>query len=99
MAVSSVSEAIEMWPTWKPDALVSDIGMPGEDGYALIRKVRSRPADEGGQIPAVALTAYVRTEDRVRMLSAGFQMHVAKPVEPMELLSALARLAKGHIRS
>lgn len=75
-----------------PDVLVSDISMPGHDGYALIRKLRALPANEGGEIPAIALTAYGRSEDRVHVLSAGFQMHVPKPVEPAELALITASL-------
>jgi CheY-like chemotaxis protein len=92
MSAASASEAVETWRNWKPDVLVADIGMPEEDGYALIRRVRSRPADDGGQVPAVALTAYARPEDRLRILSAGFQLHVSKPVEPSELIRAVASL-------
>ncbi|HEX8916430.1 MAG TPA: response regulator [Humisphaera sp.] len=73
----------------RPDVLVSDIAMPGEDGYALIRQVRSLTQDEGGSTPAVALSAYSRDEDRRKALAAGFQAHVAKPVEPPDLLAAL----------
>jgi CheY-like chemotaxis protein len=68
--------------------------MPGEDGYSLIGRVRERDARLGGRTPAVALTAYARDEDRARSLSAGFDAHVAKPVEPAELLAVLAGLAK-----
>ncbi len=75
------------------DVLVSDIAMTGGDGYELIRKVRALPADRGGRIPAIALTAYVRREDRQRALDEGFQRHVAKPIEPGELLRVLAELA------
>src|SRR5439155_14188428 len=82
---SSPPEALAMLRSWKPHVLVSDIEMPGEDGYALIRKVRGLAGSDGGQIPAVALTAYGRPEDRVRSLSAGYSMHVAKPVDPVEL--------------
>jgi CheY-like chemotaxis protein len=78
-----------------PDVLVSDIGMPKEDGYSLIRRLRALPPGQGGQVPAVALTAYARTEDRARVLQAGYQAHVIKPVEPAELLTAIAALA-GH---
>jgi signal transduction histidine kinase len=88
----SVGQALRDMDTWVPDILVSDIAMPGEDGYALIRKVRARPREEGGCLKAVALTAYGRTEDRVRALSAGFEMHVGKPVEPHELVRLVARL-------
>ncbi|HEX8499642.1 MAG TPA: ATP-binding protein [Pyrinomonadaceae bacterium] len=75
------------------DVLVSDIGMPGEDGYALIARVRERDARRGRRTPAVALTAYARDEDRARSLSAGFDAHLAKPVEPSELLAAVGGLA------
>ena len=75
------------------DVLVSDIGMPEEDGYALIRQVRALGAEQGGAIPAVALTAYARAEDRMKAVLAGFQMHVTKPVEPAELLTMVASLA------
>ena len=74
--------------------MLSDIGMPGEDGYELIRKVRARSADKGGQIPAVALTAFARTQDRLRVLSSGYQMHVPKPIEPIELVTVVASIAK-----
>jgi CheY-like chemotaxis protein len=68
--------------------------MPVADGYDLIREVRGRAPEQGGRIPAVALTAYARAEDRVRALAAGYQMHVAKPVEPDELVAVIASLAK-----
>jgi CheY-like chemotaxis protein len=74
--------------------LISDIGMPGESGYDLIRMVRALPADHGGQTPAIALTAYARTQDRLKILSTGFQMHVPKPIEPIELATVVASLAK-----
>ena len=90
---ASAWAALEALESWRPDVLVSDIGMPDEDGYALIRKVRALPAERGGRIPAVALTAYARTEDRVRALSSGYQVHVAKPVEPAELAAVVASLA------
>jgi CheY-like chemotaxis protein len=93
VAASSLAEAMNIIGTWKPNVLVADIGMPDEDGYALIRRVRSLPAEQGGRIPAMALTAYARTEDRVRILSSGYQIHVAKPVEPVELITAVASLA------
>ncbi len=80
------------------DVLVSDIGMPGEDGYELIRQVRALPTDRHGAIPAVALTAYARTEDRVKALRAGFHMHATKPVDPVELVAAVASLARTNGR-
>jgi CheY-like chemotaxis protein len=92
-AVSSASEALAAVQELKPDVLVSDIGMPDEDGYSLIRKVRSLPPEQGGRIPAAALTAYARPEDRTRSLQAGFQIHLPKPVEPAELATVVASLA------
>jgi CheY-like chemotaxis protein len=68
--------------------------MPGEDGYDLIRKVRALPAGRGGKIPAIALTAYARTEDRLRALRAGYQMHISKPVELAELVAVMASLVE-----
>ncbi len=89
----SAREARGVLREWRPDVLVSDIEMPGEDGYALIRWVRGLPADEGGRTPAVALTAYGRTEDRVLSLTAGYSMHVPKPVDPGEFTTIIASLA------
>ncbi|WP_433935835.1 response regulator [Sorangium cellulosum] len=89
-AVSSTAEALLALRALQPDVLVSDIAMPGEDGYALIRKIRALPAKSGGRTPAVALTAYARTEDRTRALRAGFNTHVPKPIEQAELLAVLA---------
>jgi CheY-like chemotaxis protein len=88
----SASAALEALGRSRPDVLISDIGMPEEDGYSLIRKVRSREASSGERIPAIALTAYARAEDRVRALSAGFQVHVPKPIEPVELRVVVASL-------
>jgi CheY-like chemotaxis protein len=90
---SNADEALRILEEWRPDVLVADIGMPDEDGYTLIHRVRSLPPDRGGKTPAMALTAYARTEDRVRILSSGYQIHVAKPVEPVELIAAVASLA------
>ncbi len=92
MACASAAEALEALKRWRPDILISDIGMPGEDGYALIRQVRALPAEGGGRIPAAALTAYARDEDLKRALDAGYQMHVAKPVSPHDLISAVSNL-------
>ena len=91
-AVATASEALEALKQLKPNVLVSDIGMPEEDGYALIRKVRALDAEQGGRIPAVALTAYARAEDRKQALLAGFQLHVPKPVDPTELAVVVANL-------
>jgi PAS domain S-box-containing protein len=92
-AVASAGEALEAVQRLKPDVIVSDIGMPEEDGYSLMRKVRALHAEQGGQIPAVALTAYVRAEDRISALAAGFQLHMPKPVNPEELAAVVANLA------
>jgi signal transduction histidine kinase/ActR/RegA family two-component response regulator len=94
-AVESASKAFDEILEWQPDLLISDIEMPEEDGYSLIRKVRGSNLGKIGQIPAIALTAHVRVEDRVRALSAGFQSHVTKPVDPAELLAVIASLAKS----
>ncbi|MBX9255436.1 PAS domain S-box protein [Desmonostoc muscorum CCALA 125] len=91
-AVESVQEALQVISQWKPDVLVSDIGMPQEDGYSLIRKVRSQSPELGGNIPAAALTAYARAEDRMRAIQEGYQMHLPKPVEPAELATVVASL-------
>ncbi|MEA5575548.1 response regulator [Anabaena sp. UHCC 0451] len=91
-AVSSAALALEILPKFKPDALICDIAMPDEDGYTFIRKVRSLKANQGGRVPAVALTAYADSEDRVCALQAGFQKHIAKPVEPDELVEIIANL-------
>jgi PAS domain S-box-containing protein len=92
-ATASSDEALDVLEQWKPDVLVSDIEMPGGDGYGLIQKIRALTPERGGTIPAVALTAYARAEDRMRSLSAGYQMHVAKPAEPVELAIVIASLA------
>jgi PAS domain S-box-containing protein len=94
LTAASAREALELLLETNPDALISDIGMPEEDGYELISKVRALPVERGGKIPAVALTAYARAEDRLRALRAGYQMHVAKPVELAELVAIVARLTE-----
>ncbi len=91
---SGVDEAMAALGKAVPDLLVSDIGMPDHDGYDLIRRVRALPTERGGDLPAAALTAYVRAEDRRRMLSAGYSMHVSKPVDPAELVAVIAGLAR-----
>ncbi len=92
-ACESASEGLEMLEKWRPDVLMSDIAMPGEDGYSLINKVRSLPADRGGHTPAAAFTAYAREEDRKRAIDAGYQMHIAKPVSSSQLVAMIALLA------
>jgi signal transduction histidine kinase/CheY-like chemotaxis protein len=89
---SGVEEALGVFEAWQPHLLISDIGMPGEDGYGLIRRVRALAPERGGRVPAVAVTAYGSVDDRIRILSAGFQMHVPKPVEPAELVAVVANL-------
>jgi len=91
----SAREALAALESWQPHVLISDIGMPGEDGYSLIRRVRELPPERGGRTPAAALTAFARGEDRRRALHAGFQMHVSKPVEVQELAAVVANLARG----
>lgn len=86
----SAEKAIELLRVGKFDVLVSDIGMAGEDGYSLIKRVRALDAADGGDIPAIALTAYARGEDRIKAIAAGFQMHIAKPVETVELITMIA---------
>jgi CheY-like chemotaxis protein len=91
---ASGAQALEQIGAHPPDLLVSDIGMPGMDGLELIRRVRALPAGRGGAMPAIALTAFARSEERTRSLQAGFQLHVAQPVEEAELVAAIASLAR-----
>jgi signal transduction histidine kinase/CheY-like chemotaxis protein len=93
VTAGSAGEAFELLQEDPPSVLVSDIGMPGEDGFALIGKVRHLEGDRGGETPAIALTAYARTEDRIQAIRHGFQMHCTKPVEPAELVMMVAALA------
>lgn len=90
---ASANEALQLMSKELPDMIVSDIGMPGEDGYEFIRKVRALRPEDGGRTPAAALTAFARAEDRTRALRAGYQTHVTKPVEPTELTAVVASLA------
>jgi CheY-like chemotaxis protein/anti-sigma regulatory factor (Ser/Thr protein kinase) len=91
----SASEALAELQKHSFDVLISDIGMPDLDGYELIRRVRRLPSEQNGRIPAIALTAYARAEDRTQALRAGFNMHLAKPIEPGELLVVIATLTRG----
>jgi CheY-like chemotaxis protein len=91
---SSAPQALDLVERWVPNVLISDIGMPGEDGYQLIRKIRARFSDKSNQIPAIALTAFARSQDRLKALSAGYQTHVAKPIEPLELVTVVASLTQ-----
>jgi CheY-like chemotaxis protein len=85
----NANEAIQMLRQQRPDVIVSDIGMPSKDGFQFIREVRGLSAAEGGHTPAIALTAYARSEDRTRAMMAGFQVHLAKPIEPKELIATV----------
>ncbi|HEY1053379.1 MAG TPA: PAS domain S-box protein [Prosthecobacter sp.] len=92
----SVKQALQLWQEAVPQVLISDIGMPGEDGYALIRAIRALPESQGRHVPAIALTAYTRTEDRIKAIAAGFQMHISKPADGLELLTMVSSLtSKG----
>ena len=86
-AVRSAAAALATMQNAPPDLLISDIEMPDEDGYSLIKKIRALPSDGVRQLPAIALTAYARTEDRLRALAAGYDAHIGKPMEPLELLT------------
>lgn len=103
LAASSAAEAVNVLAHSTngsmPDVLVSDIGMPGEDGFDLITRIRAMKPEQGGRIPAIALTAYARAEDRARVLAAGFQRHVAKPVEPSLLATTVANLARHSAKA
>ena len=93
---SSAVEALAILQGERPDVLISDVGMPDVDGYALIGRVRALPPEQGGRTPAIALTAYARAEDRVKALVAGFQHHLAKPIEPVELLVMVASVVNAR---
>ena len=92
----SAAEAVAAITAKTPDILISDIGMPGVDGYDLIREIRRLPAAKGGKVPAIALTAYTRTEDRLQALRAGYDMHVPKPVELAELIAVAASVVRRN---
>jgi signal transduction histidine kinase/CheY-like chemotaxis protein len=94
----SAAQALQVFDAWRPDVLVSDIAMPEEDGYMLIRKIRTRSPENGGDIPAAALTAYAKIEDRVSILAAGFQMYLSKPADPTELIAVVSSLASRRRR-
>jgi signal transduction histidine kinase/ActR/RegA family two-component response regulator len=90
---TSAREALAELAAWRPDVILSDIGMPDEDGYSFIGQVRALPHNEGGATPAAALTAYAREEDRKQALAAGYQMHIAKPIGAGQLVTMIAKLA------
>jgi signal transduction histidine kinase len=92
---ASAQSALQVFPSFHPDVLLSDIGMPEENGYSLIRKIRLLPPEQGGQIPAIALTAYARDQDRDEAIAAGFQLHLAKPVAPDDLIAAIKKVLGG----
>ena len=94
----SAEQALQVLDVWRPDVLISDIAMPEEDGYVLIRKIRARSVRQSGDIPAAALTAYAKIEDRVSILAAGFQMYLSKPADPSELIAVVASLAARRRR-
>src|SRR5262249_39775843 len=93
-ACPSSSEALETLKGWRADVLISDIGMPNEDGYDLIRKVRALPAEDGGTITDLALTGYASLTDEKRWLEAGYQTHMSKPVEIAKLVATVANIAR-----
>jgi CheY-like chemotaxis protein len=96
---ASATEALDAIQRRRPDVIVTDICMPGRDGYDLIRSIRDLPPERGGQVPAIALTGYAASTDRDSALSAGFQEHIAKPVEPAVLIAAIAALVSGSGRA
>ena len=103
-AVPSAAAALAAVAESPPHVIVSDIAMPDQDGYDLVRALRAKTGTNGTEIPAIALTAYASDEDRARSLSAGFKAHVAKPIEPAELIAAVRKLrsagaAIAHERS
>jgi signal transduction histidine kinase/CheY-like chemotaxis protein len=93
ITAASAEEAVPLVESRRPDVLITDIGMPGADGYELLRRVRDLGASRGGRVPAIALTAFARSEDRTRALRAGFMVHVSKPVDPSELVATVAAVA------
>jgi CheY-like chemotaxis protein len=94
LAVNSAAAALREYESFNPAVVISDIGMPRQDGYYLIREIRARDGKSGRRVPAVALTAFARTEDRNKALAEGFQEHLSKPIEPMELVNTVARIAR-----
>jgi CheY-like chemotaxis protein len=95
---ASAAEALDAIPTLRPDVLLSDIAMPGQDGYYLIDALRQLPVQQGGGTPAIALTAYAREEDRRRALDAGFHHHLSKPIVPHDLIAAIKRIASAELK-
>jgi CheY-like chemotaxis protein len=95
-AAASAGEAFELLPTVRPHVVVSDIAMPGEDGYAFIQRIRLLAPADGGTVPAIALTAYTQPQDRAKAFDAGFTAHLSKPVSSDELLAAVANLGAAR---
>lgn len=95
VSASSVSEALEKLTQYKPDILITDISMPNQDGYTLLQKARNLLQKQGSDVPALAITAYAREEDRQQAISAGFQMHLAKPIDPLELVKAVVKIIRN----
>jgi signal transduction histidine kinase/ActR/RegA family two-component response regulator len=95
-SASNATEAMTLFRAHRPSVVVSDIGMPGEDGLSLLEHIRQLPQSEGRDTPAIALTAYIRKEDSERLLAGGFQSYLTKPVEPAELVNAIARIGDPH---
>jgi len=93
LTAGSAEEAVPLVESGRPDVLITDIGMPGADGYELLRRVRELGPARGGRVPAIALTAFARSEDRTRALRSGFMVHVSKPVDPSELVATVAAVA------
>jgi CheY-like chemotaxis protein len=85
---------LRVLPGFKPNVLISDIGMPGTDGYELMRRIKRLPVESGLRVPAIAVTAFARPEDRARALEAGYALHLPKPIEPVRILMEVARLLR-----
>lgn len=94
-AAASAEEAFEILPEARPHVLLSDIALPGEDGYSLLRRIRMLPPDQGGLVPAAALTAHAAPQDRIESIKAGYWDHVPKPIDPPLLLAVVANLIRA----
>ena len=93
LTASSADEGLKLLQSQRPNVVISDIGMPDKDGYQFMRDLRRISAVKGGNTPAIALTAFARSEDRTRAMVAGYQIHISKPIEPQELIATVASLA------
>ena len=94
IAASSALQAHKLLENYWPNLLISDISMPDEDGYEFIHRIRENESELGSRLPAIALTAHAKSEDRIRALTAGYQVHIPKPVDPAELVSVVASLVE-----